>query len=105
MDSTVEARFERIERILAETAEIALGNQKAIGLLAESSRIFSEKITEGLLSLAQYASASDNRLSALTDHVDRFVASSEARANMMETSLENLIRIIAAEHSNGKRRE
>ena len=105
MDSTVESRFERIERILAQTAEIALGNQKAINQIAESTRIFNQRITEGLLALNQGLSALDDRLLALTDRIDRFVASADARAKMMETSLENLIRIIAAEHSNGKRLE
>ena len=105
MDSTVEGRFERIERILAQTAELALGNQQAIKQIAESTGIFNQTITEGLLALNQRLSALDDRLVALTDRIDRFIASADARAKTMETSLENLIRIIAAEHSNGKHHE
>jgi hypothetical protein len=116
MDATVESRFERIERILAQTAELALGNQRAIIQFAESTKTFDEKITGSLLALGdallaltgrveRFIAASEARQLELNSIVGQFVAGAEARAKMIETSLDNLIRIIAAEHSNGKRRE
>ena len=86
MDPAVEARFERIERVLAQAAELALGNQKA------------------LVQLARNSEALHNTVIDLTRTVTDYVAAADARMKSMETSMENLIRIIAAEHSNGKGR-
>jgi hypothetical protein len=86
-----EERFERIETLLEETARIVLRNEQAIvGLI---------KITEGLQTAvgnlaettAHYIDASDARMKE-----------SDARMRQIEDRLEALIRIIAAEHSNGK---
>ncbi len=86
MDPAVEARFERIERVLAQAAELALGNQKA------------------LVQLARNSEAIHNTVIDLTRTITDYVAAADARMKSMETSMENLIRIIAAEHSNGKGR-
>jgi hypothetical protein len=87
MDQAVEARFERIERLLTQAAELAVGNQNALVLLAKHSE------------------ALQNTVIDLTKTVSHYIATADTRMKAMETSLENLIRIIAAEHSNGKRHD
>jgi hypothetical protein len=79
-----EERFERIETLLEETARIVLRNEQAIvGLI---------KTTEGL----------QTALGNLAETTAHYIDASDARMKQIEDRLEALIRIIAAEHSNGK---
>jgi hypothetical protein len=43
-------------------------------------------------------------VSALAESVDMYVAASDARLKRMEESMDNLIKIIALEHTNGEGR-
>jgi hypothetical protein len=78
METSVEQRFERIERNLEAT-----------------------NATLALLAISQ--TKTNEAVSSLTQTVDAFVNASTARMARIEAGIENLIRVIASEHGNGKK--
>ena len=74
-----EERFERIERSLENT-------NKTLGILAESQAKTNVMVTELVQSVAAY------------------VESSRIRMERTEANMDNLIRLIASEHENGKKK-
>jgi hypothetical protein len=83
---TPEERFERIERDLAAAAALSVRNEQAI---------------QGLHG---HIAALADATKLLGDRVAEYVAASDARMRQMEANLDALIRIITAEHSNGRRK-
>jgi hypothetical protein len=85
-----EERFERIEKSLAATAE----SQAKTNVM----------ITDLVKSVAAYVDSAAAASQSLSQSVAEYVASSKARMERTEASLDNLIRLIAAEHGNGKKK-
>jgi hypothetical protein len=86
-----EQRFERIETLLEETARIVLRNEQAIVSLIKTTEGLQTAVGSLAETTAHYIDASDARMKE-----------SDARMRQIDDRLEALIRIIAAEHSNGK---
>ena len=92
-----EERFERIERSLENT-------NKILGTLAESQAKTNVMITELVKSVAAYVDSAAAASQSLSQSVADYVASSKARIERTEASLDNLIRLIASEHKNGEKK-
>jgi hypothetical protein len=95
---TAEERFERIERNLSAASEaikvnadVLIETRTALATLAKSQ----EPQQKGMASLIE----SQELLSL---RVAEYVADSRERMKQLEASLDALIRIITAEHSDGK---
>jgi len=98
---TPEERFERIERNLeqitatiAGTTALAQSNEKALAglaVLAESNQVALGKLIASV--------------NAYVDSSNAYVQDSKTRMAQMEANLDNLIRILTAEHSNGKNKQ
>jgi hypothetical protein len=93
-----EERFERIETLLEETARIVLRNEQAIVGLIKTTEGLQTAVGSLAETTAHYIDASDARMK----ESDARMKESDARMRQIEERLEALIRIIAAEHSNGK---
>jgi hypothetical protein len=91
-----EERFERIEKSLAATAESQAKTNVMIADLVKSVAAYVESAAAATKSLAAGQHA-------LSQSVADYVASSKARMERTEASLDNLIRLIASEHENGKK--
>ena len=74
---TIEEQLHVIAHLLESAAQLALRNETALLKLAEGQEL-------------------------LTRSVETYVAASNERMKQMEANLDALIRIITAEHSNGK---
>lgn len=92
-----EERFERIDQSLENT-------NKTLATLAESQAKTNVMITELVKSVAAYVESAAAASQSLSQSVAEYVASSKARMERTEASLDNLIRLIAAEHGNGKKK-
>ncbi len=100
-----EERFERIETLLEETARIVLRNEQAIVGLIKTTEGLQTAVGSLAETTAHYIDASDARMKesdARMKESDARMKESDARMKQIEDRLEALIRIIAAEHSNGK---
>ena len=62
-----------------------------------------ERIAQILANVATQKALNELSIALLTITIDRYVTSANTRMEQMERNLDNLIRIITAEHSNGKR--
>ena len=81
-----EERFERIEKSLVAVAESQVKTNATLGTLAESLTKTNQMVTE------------------LVQSVKAYVDSSRTRMERTEANLDNLIRLIASEHENGKKK-
>jgi Mg2+ and Co2+ transporter CorA len=121
-----EERFERIEmdlQTVAETLKVsaAFGAQMRtdLGAVTDTLKVFADSMLQtrtalarlierdelqqrNLATLAETTTHIGARLTALTEEVTAYVADSRERIKQMEANLDALIRIITAEHSNGK---
>ena len=95
---TIEEQLHTITTLLEASARIALRNEEAI----KKSFELQELQQRNLAALAETTNHIGNRLTALTEAVTGYVADSRERMKQMEANLDALIRIITAEHSNGK---
>jgi septal ring factor EnvC (AmiA/AmiB activator) len=109
---TPEERFERIERNLAAAAEVIHANAEslietrhALAGLARSHELqqnsMASLIESHELQQSSMASLIESQM-VLSQRVAEYVADSKERMKQLEASLDALIRIITAEHSNGK---
>lgn len=110
---TIDERLHHVAVLLEATAELGLRNEQAIkkviesqelqdhaiATLAETTEIQYRKLADAV---AEYVKASNERMNALTQGVNLYIADSRERMKQMEANLDALIRIITAEHSNGK---
>ena len=82
-------------QLLEATASLALRNEQAIKKVVELQDVQSRTITK----MAETFEAAHK---SLASEVAAYVADSRERMKQMEANLDALIRIITAEHSNGK---
>ena len=109
---TSEERFERIERDLAAAAALSLRNEQGQQSLQATNAMLQANIAAQQANIAaQQANiaALQANIAALADaakllgeRVAEYVSASDARMRQMEANLDALIRIITAEHSNGR---
>jgi hypothetical protein len=91
MDPEVVARFDRIEQDLAQAA-------RTLVAVADSQA----SLQEYCLAVAKVQDNLGNTLRELGQSIDHYVTAADARTKQMEASLDAPIRIITAEHTNGK---
>ena len=82
-----------LPEILEQIAQSQLRTQNIVGQLAEAQVRTEKSITDLAATVEQYV-----------DGASAYVQAANARMAQMEKNLDNLIRIITAEHSNGKDR-
>jgi hypothetical protein len=106
---TIEEQLHNVVHLLEATASLALRNEETCKRLFEVAEVHSRS----LRTLAETIEISHNKLAealgTLTEQVAAhvvesraYVADSRERMKQMEANLDALIRIITAEHSNGK---
>jgi transcription termination factor NusB len=99
---TPEARFEEIERTLQIVVNSMAVNQEIQKRLLESQERMQQAVSGLAESVEGYVDGANARMNHLDEAIDRYVKSAETRMKLMEANLDNLIRIITAEHTNGK---
>jgi len=123
---TTDERFEHMERNLAAVsdaimarAQLALGNEEALKRLASGWELAQanmqnlsgavERLTDGQQSLVDaHKSLVEAHKGLVEAHkrteesLQRYIEAADARMRQMEANLDALIRIITAEHSNGR---
>jgi len=92
---TSEERFESIERDLAAAAALSLRNEQGIQSLQAAQQANIAALQANIAALADAAKL-------LGERVADYVSAGEASMRQMEANLDALIRIITAEHSNGR---
>jgi CRISPR/Cas system-associated protein Cas10 (large subunit of type III CRISPR-Cas system) len=95
---TPEDRFERIEQDL----EVATRTLRKVVELQELQQHNMASLIGTVDHMGQRLTTTAEAHNRLTDEVAAYVAESRERMKQMEASLDALIRIITAEHSNGK---
>ena len=61
-----------------------------------------QRIEESLIAVADSQTRTNQAMTTMADSVSRYVEAASARMTRLEENLDGLIRIITAEHSNGK---
>jgi DNA repair exonuclease SbcCD ATPase subunit len=99
---TLEERLAEITTLLEATVRLSLRNEEAIKRLTE----LAEAQQKTLATLIEVSNARMDRLEkTLQDYIQAsndYIQASNERMKQMEANLDALIRIITAEHSNGK---
>jgi hypothetical protein len=102
---TIDERLSTIAQLLEATARVALRNEEAI---KKSFELY-ELHQRSMITLVETTGHLGARVTALTEAVAGFVEESRAyvadsreRMKQIEANLDALIRIITAQHSNGK---
>ena len=116
---TTDERFEHIERNLAAAsdaimarAQLALGNEEALKRLASGWELAQanmqnlagavERLIDGQQSLVEAHKGLVEAHQRTEESLQRNIEAADARMRPMEANLDALIRIITAEHSNGR---
>jgi hypothetical protein len=100
--SRVTPEIARIETLLAKTAELAMGNERLIAKLTQSVDAYVTASNERMNRLETGQQSLHASLETLAESVTAYVEAGNARMRQMEANLDALIRLITAEHSNGK---
>jgi hypothetical protein len=95
---TFEERLHSVVQLLEATATLALRNEQAIQKVVELQEVQSRSLGK----LIETVDILGTKLITLNEQVSAYVADSRERMKQMEANLDALIRIITAEHSNGK---
>jgi len=95
---TIDEQLHGVIQLLEATATIALRNEQAIQKVVELQAVQSRNLG----ALTETVTILGNKLLTLTDGISAYVADSQERMKQLEANLDALIRIITAEHSNGK---
>lgn len=95
---TFEERLHSVIHLLEATATLALRNEQAIQKVVELQEVQSRSLGK----LIETVDILGTKLITLNEQVSAYVADSRERMKQMEANLDALIRIITAEHSNGK---
>jgi chemotaxis regulatin CheY-phosphate phosphatase CheZ len=106
---TFEERLHNVIQLLEAAANLSLRNEQAIKKVVELQEVQSSRLTK----MAEAFETAHNSLAAghnslveahnhLVAEIAGYVTDSRERQKQMEANLDALIRIITAEHSNGK---
>lgn len=94
---TIEEQLHNVIQLLEATAGVALRNEETCKRLFELAELQSRNLTK----LAETVEIAHRNLAT---EVAAYVTDSRERMKQLEANLDALIRIITAEHSNGKGR-
>jgi hypothetical protein len=61
-----------------------------------------QRIEESLIAVADSQTRTNQAMTTMADSISRYVEAADARMRRIEENLDGLIRVITAEHSNGK---
>ena len=103
---TSEERFESIERDLAAAAALSLRNEQGIqslpAALQANAAAQQANVAAPSEAVGAHVQNFKESLTALAERVAEYVAAGDAAKRRIEANLDALIRIITAEHSNGR---
>ncbi len=99
---TADERFERIEATLETVGQMQLSIAARQIAREDRQDAWQQKFDKAMDGIVESQAANQKSLATLVESITRYVDAADSRLKQMEQNLDNLIRIITAEHSNGK---